>query len=828
MRVTTELLKSIGEIKVNSDEIINIIKEGIGNVEYYHNIGKDYEGITVAEIVEKNDHPDADKLGVYKVFTGQERIQVVAGDKTLEIGDKVAYIPPESIVPSSIYTELEPILIKKMKLRGIESNGMLASEKELNIGPKHDHVMRLEMEAIPGTKFVDYYYFNDTVIEIENKGLTNRGDLFGLVGIAREITAITGDKFTSPSWYKNDKKNLKPEINCLNLEITNDAEALCPRYTAIALDSIENSKSPIWLRSALLKLDIKPTNSIVDITNYISAIFGQPLHAFDYDKIITSDPAPDNKVNINIRMAREGEEILALDNKTYRLNDRTIVIADSRHPIAIAGVIGGKDTSVDENTTRIIFESANFDKNSIRRTSMGMGISTDAATKYKHSLDTEVCLPALLRAVELAKEICGAKVASGVIDIYNQPYTETIITLDIKKLNTHIGLDLTKDTIKSILTNLEYRIISSDKTFITVSVPSWRRDILLKEDIHEDIARVFGYKNIPMILPKKEIVAVKENKLFTLKKNLRKTLSDLGLNEILTYSFTSSSNFEKCELSIDSSFKIKNSLSPDLSLMRTTLLQSILVKMKENRQRGFDRFGLFEINIPHINTYLDENTLPKEDWHLSLALNDHSEKQDFTSSYYLGKKYFDKILDTLNLKGEYILIGDSLEQNIPEDIKVLLALFDPNVSALCLIEKKIVGVVGEFKSIIKRNFKLDESSCGLDINLNRILELPVKKIRYREIPKFPSYSADLCFQTNTSIKYDDMYEVIDEIINKNEYWGVVECLDIYQDKKTPDKKKTTFRITGAHYNQTVNDKDIKRIIEKIEKKLDQLFEAKLL
>lgn len=827
MRVTTELLKSLGKIEISNDEIIEIIKGSITNVEYYHNISNDYEGIIVAEIIEKEDHPDADKLGVYKVFTGEERIQVVAGDKTLEIGDKVAYIPPESIVPSSVYTEVEPIVIKSVKLRGIQSNGMLGSKKELNIGADHDYVMRLPADAIPGTKFADYYLFNDTAIEIENKGLTNRGDLFGLIGIAREVTAITGNKFESPAWYRNQKKSLKPEVNCLNLEVVNDAEALCPRYTAIALDSVQVTESPLWLKSALLKLDINPTNSIVDITNYVSAIFGQPLHAFDYDKIIACDPAPNNRVNIHIRMAREGEDIVALDNKAYTLNDRTMVIADSRHPIAIAGVIGGKETSVDENTTRVIFESANFDKNSIRRTSMALGISTDAATKYKHALDTEICIPALLRAVELAKEISGAQVASKIIDIYDEPYTEKLVSIDIQKLNTHIGLNLTKDVIKEILTNLEYEVKSSDKAYITVSVPSWRRDVLAPEDVSEDIARVYGYNNIPVVFPKKEIRAVKENKLFTLKKEIRKTLADLGLNEVLTYSFTSENNFRNCDLSIDSSYKIKNALSPDLAHMRTTLLQSLLMKMKENRERGFEKFGLFEINIPHIKTYLDENSLPKEEWHLSCAINDNSHK-DGKSSYYLAKKYMDKILSHLNLKAGYILIADSLEQDLPEDIKALLSLFDPNVSALCIVDKEVIGVLGEFKGIIQKNFKLDDYSCGLDLNLGRVLSLPKRETKYVETPKFPTYSIDLCFETDTLINYEDMFMEIDTIVNRRDLWGRVECLDIYQEKKKEDKKKTTFRIIGANYNGTVKDKDIKKITEKIEKRFKEKFEARLI
>jgi len=827
MKVTTELLKAIGNITVDSTEIKKLLNEHIANVEYSHNIGDDYKGIVVAEIVEKEDHPDADKLGVYQVFTGEENIQVVAGDKALEVGDKVAYIPPGSVVPSTIYTEEEPFVIESVKLRGVQSNGMLGSEKELNLGPNHEHVMKLSEDAVPGTPFSDYFIFNDIVIDIENKGLTNRGDLFGLIGVARELTAITGNKFESPTWYTNKKKNLKPEKNCLNLEVINDAEALCPRYVAIAMDNVAVKPSPIWLQSALLRLDIKPINNIIDITNYIAALFGQPLHAFDYDKIITEDPAPDHKVVINVRMGRDGEKITGLDHKIHELNDRTIVIADNHHPIAIAGVIGGQDSSVDENTKRIIFESANFDKNSIRRTSMELGISTDAATKYKHSLDTEACLPALLRAVELAKELSEGEVASEIIDIYSEPYEEKIVTVDIAKLNSHIGLNLTKDVITTILTNLEYKITSSDNKFVTVSVPSWRRDVQIPEDIHEDIARIYGYNNIDIELPKKQILPVKDNKIFELKKEIRKHLSALGLNEILTYNFTSLKNFKKTNLNGNLAYKVKNALSPELSLMRITLIQSILQKAKENRERGFNKFGLYEINIPHINTYLDENSLPKEEWHLSGIITDSTKDENF-SSYYLAKKYAEKIFRIKNLEADYVLIADSLEQDLDEDIKVVLNIFDPNVSAFCLVNNKVVGVIGEIKSNIKEIYKLSDYTCCIDINLTKLLEVEKEKRVFREIPIYPTYSIDMCFETDINIKCGDMEKKLDEIMNSRDNWGRVECLDIYQDSKNNEKKRTTFRIIGSNYTKTATEKDIRSVKEKIEKTFKNRFQATII
>lgn len=825
MRYTTELLKTISDINISNDDIVDLINTHIGNVEYSHDISKDYEGIVVAEIVEKKDHPDADKLGVYKVFTGEEtRHQVVAGDKTLEIGDKVAYIKPDSIVPYSIYEE-EPFVIKAIKLRGVDSNGMLGSEKELNIGPNHDHVMRLPSDAIPGTPFAEYYSFNDFVVSVENKALTNRGDLFGLVGMARELVAITGERFESPAWYRNQKKNIRPEQNCLSLDVVNDAEALCPRYTAIAMDNITNEESPTWLKSALLRLDVKPTNSIVDITNYVSALFGQPLHAFDYDKIINTDPATNNKVTINVRMARDNEKILGLDNKIHELNDRVIVIADNTNPIAIAGVMGGRDTSVDENTKRIVFESANFDKNSIRRTSMDLGLNTDAATKYKHSLDTEACIPALLKAVELTKEITGGQVASEVIDIYEEPYQEQLITINIERLNIKVGLNLKKEEVEQLLLSLEYKVKSKGDGFLTVIVPSWRRDVAIEEDIYEDVARIYGYNNIDIRLPHKDITPLKDNKIFNLKKEIRKTLSDLGANEILTYSFTSESNFQKSNLDLDKAFVVKNAISPELKFMRTSLLQSILSKCKENIQRGFEEFGLFELNIPHIKGYIDENSLPKEDWHLSCILNKNN-IQDSGSAYYWGKKYLEKVLNTD--KCNYVLIADSLEQDLPEDVKVILPMFDPNTSAICFINGTAIGIVGEFTKSVKEEFKLSDYSCGIDVNLNRLLELDVKRNQYLEVPIYPTFSLDFSFETKDEIGCQSMISELERILNDKESWARVECIDIYKSPNMKNVKRTTLRVIASKYDRTASDKDIKKISEKVIKDFERVFDAKVI
>ncbi len=831
MKVTTKLLKQFGNISASDDEIITLIKEHIAEVESHHNIAKDYENIFVAEIVEKRDHEDSDKLGIYQINIGEkENIQVVAGDRTLQVGDKVAYIKPGGVIPSTIYTEEEPIVIQARKLGGEISNGMMCSEKELNVGPEHNGVMRLPKDAPVGELFAKYYDLEDTVIDIENKGLTNRGDLFGIIGVARELTAITGNRFKSPEWFTNKDMSLTEEDTCLGIQVRNDAEALCPRYTAIALDNIEVKESPIWLKSVLVKCGVKPINTIVDITNYISLIFGQPMHAFDYDKILTNDPTADNSVTINIRMAREGESMLGLDNKVHNLSESNIVIADNSHPIAIAGIIGGVETEVDFSTKRIVFESANFDKNSIRRSSMELGIFTDSCTRYKHAIDTEMTLPALLKAVELAKTLSGGNIASEVIDNYMIPFdTDTSISLDINSLNSHIGFNLSAQTVKNILENLEYKVEEESKDILIVNIPSWRRDIAFKEDLHEDIARVYGFNNIDLKLPEREIIPPRKNHLFEMKKEIRTVLSLSGVNELLTYSFTSLENFKMCNLNPDLAFKIKNALSPDLSLMRTTILQSLLQKTKENLQRGFDKFGLFEINISHLRELIDSNNVPDEEWMLSIVVTDVKKGERCGSPYYLAKRYSDELLTFLGFMNiKYELISDVSEQSIPARIKNSLEMFDPNTSAILSIQGEYVGVVGEFKENVKSNFKLPYYSSGMELSVSQLVDIGRSKNTYKQIPVFPTFSVDLSVEINDTIQYENLLTEIQYVVQRSNLWSRIECIDIYKDEKIEDRKRITFRVVASNYDKTMSNNDIKKLVERITERLEKKFEARII
>jgi len=828
MKISVNLLKQLGKIQQTNEEIVKGIKEHIGEVESYQDLAEDYSDIIVAEIKEKKDHPNADKLGVYQLNTGEEKlIQVLAGDKTLTTGDKVVYLKPGAKVPYTIYTEEKPFIIQSRDMRGLFSDGMMGSEKELNIGNDHTVVMRLPNDAPVGKSFAEYYQLDDFIIDIENKALTNRGDLFGILGLARELTVIFGKPFNTPSWYLDNTKNLKAEQNCLKLNIINDAEALCPRYSTIAMDNVLIEDSPLWLKSALIKFGYKPINNIVDITNYISQLSGQPLHAFDYDKVVSNDPNKNGAANITIRMAREGESILGLDGKVHDLNDRVMVISDSTNPIAIAGIMGGSETEVDNNTQRIVIECANFDKTNIRKTSMLLGLTTEAGTKFKHALDPNQCIPVLKETVKMVKELTKATIASDIIDIYPTVSEEKEITLSLSKLNAHLGLDLQKDTIAQILTNLEYKIAKEDEDLLTVIVPNWRKDVAIREDIHEDIGRIYGYNNVESILPLRNLIPAKDNPIFTLKKQIRQILADSGANETDTYSFIDIPTLEKSNLDANKAYKLKNALAPELSLMRTSIIPSLLLKTQMNLQEGYDKFILFEMNIPHIQGYVDENKLPREDWHLASVLTSIEKRND--SAYYIVKRYVEKIFNTLNIQNvEYALLSDYSEEKLSEDFKNSIYMFDRNSSAVITINNQIVGIVGELDNKVKMNFKLPKYTSAFDINLNVLNTIEIKNNTYVEMPKYPESRVDLCFEIKDEITYKELYDAIYEEINNDDIKGTIACIDIYKADDKSETKRITFGLAIRNFTKTLSDKDIKAITGKLVKKLEKNYSAKII
>jgi len=824
MRLPLNSTRKYTELPKVLEETIEIIANRIGEVESYKNLKKKYKGIVIAEIKETKEHPNADKLAIYKITTGEgELIQVVAGDKTLEVGDKVAYIIPGGIVPSTY--ETEQFEIKAVDMRGEISNGMMCSEKELDIGPNHDKVLQLPKDAPVGESFSKYYNLDDTVVEIENKALTNRGDLFGILGLSRELAGAQSIKFESPNWYKEPQINLEPEEVCLNIDVDNQAESLCPRYSAVVMTDIEFKKSPIWLKSTLLKCGIKPINVIVDITNYLMYLTGQPLHAFDYDKVIATDTEQADMAHIVIRTADAEESMHGIDGKVYELTDRNLVIANSQNPIALAGVIGGIDTEIDENSKSIIIESANFDRYNLRRTSMDLGIVTEASTRFTRSQSPELCVNILSKAVELISELANGKVASTVIDSYPAPQEPTKVSLNVAKLRERLGVNISEEEIIKVLESIEYQITETTDEYITVQVPTFRQDIEIEEDVYEDIIRIYGYDEITHRLPLNEIHTNKKPEILSLKQEVREILSNSGCNELLSYSFTNVESLKAVNQDPNGCFKIRNPLSKDLELMRPSILSSLLEKAKLNTQQGIETFAIYEMGISHLKDSLNEEKLPLEEWKLSSLFTDSKGLID-GNPYYQAKRYLEKVLDKLKVKDiEYTLLPDDNFEALPKWIKAISGSFEPNSTAIVSAKvgdsKVVLGVLGEINLQVKENLGLNSFTSGFEVNLEQLNLVKNRRLRNKSDSHFPYITQDICFVVPDRVTYKELYRKVLEVVDDKDIRSEIECIDIYKEDDS-DNRNITLRISLSNINKTLKDKDFKKSREKIEKKISNL------
>ncbi|MCK9369095.1 phenylalanine--tRNA ligase subunit beta [Candidatus Dojkabacteria bacterium] len=828
MKVPLNWVRQYTDIKIKDEELISKIFTQLGAVEHIEDLNKKYEKILIAEIVEKKDHPDSDKLGIYQANIGKkELIQVVAGDRSLEVGDKVAFLPVGTKVPFNAHPEKDDNVISKVVLRGVESNGMFASSKELDLGADHSHVLKLDKDLKAGAIFAKEFKLDDIVLEIENKALANRGDCFGILGIAREVSGIEGLKFESPDWFSNPKA---PQIDKKKeLVVINNAAANCPRYMAVIIDNINIAPSPMWMQVLLCEVGIKPINNVVDITNYLMALTSQPMHAFDWNKVIAKDGG--KKATIMVRPAKNGAKMLGINNKVMELDDSMTVICDSRNPIALGGIVGGADTEIDENTKSIILECANFNRNCTRKTSWKLGVTTDAATRFTKAIDPNICLPVMYQALNLLYEFANGTVVSEIIDDYQLPSAPKNILISIKKVNALLGVTLSIEDVEKILTNIEYEVSKIDGN-LSVTPPLNRLDVNIPEDVYEDIARLFGFNDITVTLPTRSIRPTDENKIITIKDEIRDIFSGNGANEILTYNFVGKSLIKSCNLDISSSFHIKNALSPDLEYMRSSLLPSILTKSQENINRGYINTSLFEINVTHNKSVCDKKGLPIEQWTLACVVVNEDDRYE-GNPYYDSKVYVEQIARSLNLRRlTYTLLADTDISKLPTWISYSSKMYNPNSSAIISyeIEKKtfFIGVVGELTSKIKKGFKLGKRASGFEIGISEVLGSISPVSKYSEPSRFPKITQDLCFIISKDVLFSDIKAEIGMILKSTGMYFEIEVIDIYSSPKDTQNKQITFRISLQSREKAIESIEYDSSKKKIIYLLKEKFKAELI
>lgn len=847
MKVSINWMKQFGGqgLDMPTDKLVEKIGAQLGAVEEVIEWGPRYDGIVVVKVVSCDKHPNADKLSLCivddnKVVKGVRRnekghIQVVCGAPNVRAGLLAAWLPPGVTVPNTLGKD--PFVLEARDIRGQTSNGMLASLYELGISDDHDGILEIDPAEVgkdlarPGVEFKKLYGLDDHVIDIENKMFTHRPDCFGQLGVAREIVGISHKAFKSPDWYKEQGTGNREQGRSA-VTVTNRIPKLCKRYMAAVVDNIEVKTSPVWLQVALARAGVRPINSIVDITNYIMLMTGQPLHAFDFDKI-----AVNGKANIVIRSPKHGEKMTLLDGKEIEPRAEAILICDQDKPIALGGVMGGSNSEIDESTRCIIIESANFDMYNIRKTSMEHGIFTDAVTRFNKGQAPQQCQPVLDYAVKMVSGICkDANLAGKPIDSYPDEMQNQSVAVSADFVNKRLGTKLSLKEMAKLLENVEFKIktVPADKTRLHVQAPFWRTDIEIPEDIVEEIGRLYGYDHLPLELPRRSIQPTSRNQLSDFQDSVRRILSAAGANEVLTYTFVHGNLLEKAGQDTKDAFKLSNAISPELQYYRLSLLPSLLEKvhlnLKSDRVRSEDNeFALFEINPVHAKGFADEDGLPIEDKRLALVFAADAKtatRKYQGAAYYAAVAYLQVLLSDLGIQAVF----HTAKVHAPKlgISKAAVAPFDKNRTAIIKTRTgEFLGEIGEFSSSTRRNLKLPDFVAGLELDITQLMKAATSN-NYLPMPKYPKVSQDVTLRVPSDVSYGDLYALLEEKLVEMQPVGAFSTIgqpSIYQSDDDKAHKNVTLRLWISHFDRTLKAEEVNKLLDELAEHAHEKFEA---
>ncbi len=803
--------------------LVEKIGSQLGAVDAVTDIGKKYQDVVIVAVVSCQKHPDADKLSLCTIDDGGKtadaardgsgHIQVVCGAPNVREGLLAAWLPPGATVPSTADTE--PFVLEAREIRGQVSNGMLASAKELAIGDSHAGILEIDQDIKPGTPFAAAFGLaGDVLIDIENKMFTHRPDAFGFIGIARELAGIQGLPFKSPDWYVPQPAFPAVATEPLPLSVHNELPDLVPRFTAITMGEVQVGPSPLWLQLELSKLGQKSINNIVDYTNFFMLETGQPLHAYDYDKVKAL--SGDGGAAIVIRNPKPHETVKLLSGKEIEPRPEAIMIATDKQLIGIGGVMGGADTEVDEHTKHIILESATFDMYSIRRTSMEHGLFTDAATRFTKGQSPLQNLAVLGKIVDEIHKQAAGKAASHAVDdnrldpsVIDRGSLHLPVTLPSEFINARLGTQLTAVEMKTLLQNVEFKV-ETDGDELTVAAPFWRTDIELREDVVEEVGRLHGFDKLPLQLPSRDLTPAAKNPLLELKSKVRARLSKAGANEVLTYSFVPGSLLEKAGQDKSKAFEISNALSPDLQYYRMSLMPSLLEKVHPNLKAGYDEFALFELGKTHSLDQRDDDGLPGEFEFTALVIAANGKLAKAGAAYYQARQYLDALTKAeLSFKP----VGEAMSQY------PVVQPYDPQRSALVSIKGgEFLGIIGEFKSSVSRSLKLPQYAAGFEIDTKVLGPLLAAGSSYRPLLRFPSIRQDVTLKVPTSVSYEQLYDFVDQALASSAPDDThlrLDPLDIYQKDDDPAHRQVTLRIAITGTNRTLTDKEVTGVLEAI-------------
>ena len=814
MNISYNWLKQYINIDVTPDELskaLTSIGLEVGGVEEVQTIKGGLEGLVIGEVLTCSAHENSDHLHVTTVNIGAgEPIQVVCGAPNVAAGQKVVV----ATVGTKLYSGEESFTIKRSKIRGVESFGMICAEDEIGVGTSHDGIIVLPAEAIVGTLAKDYYGIkNDTLLEVDIT--PNRIDAASHFGVARDLAAFFALKDKLVKLTKPSVEAFAIQNTNLPIPVTVENTDACPRYSAVTISGVKVTESPEWLKNYLLIIGLRPINNIVDVTNFVLHELGQPMHAFDADKIKGGE--------VRVKTLAEGTPFTTLDGTERKLNAADLMICNAEAPMCIAGVFGGLDSGVTEATQNVFLESAYFNPVSIRKTARRHGLNTDASFRYERGCDPTNTIYVLKRCALLIQEVAGGQISSEIVDIYPQEVKPFEVSLSLSKINTLIGKKIGKENIETILAALEMKIVSQNEEGYVLHVPAYRVDVQRDVDVIEDILRIYGYNNVEIGETLKSTLSYSSKPdSYKLQNLISEQLTAQGFNEILNNSLTKGGYYtELTSYPADNSVKIINSLSSDLNVMRQTLLFGGLENINRNVNRRNTDLKFYEFGncyYYHTENKKEGEKLAaySEDFHLGLWLTGNKRGQSWTatdekSSIYELKAYIENILRRLGFNLRKLVVGEYADDILSDALSIYSTA------------GRKLAVYGIVHPKMRKVADIDQEVYFADLNWNAILsELSNKNVQYTELSKFPEVKRDLALLLDKNITFAEIekiaYETERKLLKK------VNLFDVYEGKNLEAGKKS-YAVSFLLQDETKTLTDSQ--IESIMKKLQGNFETKL-
>ena len=834
MNISYKWLREYVDFDLSAQEVANALTSvglEVDGVEEVQSIRGGLAGIVIGEVLTCEPHPNSDHMRVCTVNLGQaEPEQIVCGAPNVQAGQKVVV----ATLGTKLYDGDQEFTIKKSKLRGIESNGMICAEDEIGIGTDHAGIIVLPQDAVPGTPAAEYYHLeSDFLIEVDIT--PNRADACSHYGVARDLYAWLLQNGYKTALHRPSVDDFKVDNHDLEVKVTVENQEACPRYAAVSLKNCEVKESPEWLKTRLTTIGLRPINNIVDITNYIMMAYGQPLHCFDADMV--------KEHHIVVKTMPKGTPFVTLDGEEHKLSDRDLAICNAEEPMCIAGVFGGKGSGTYETTRNVLLESAYFNPTWIRKSARRHGLQTDASFRFERGIDPNGTLYALKQAAMMAKELAGAEVSMEIVDVYPQPIQDAVVDLKYQYVDNLIGKHIPQETVKSIVGSLEMKTLEETAEDLKLQVPAYRVDVQRPCDVVEDILRIYGYNNVEMPTQVNTCAAVKGDvdKSYKLQNIIGEQLVGAGFREILNNSLQRGAYYDGLEnLKAENCVRLLNPLSQDLNVLRQTLLFGGLESIARNISHRSADLSFFEYGncyyfrqerrcadiIPGVSSSRDPEVIKhvldaySEDYHLGLwqtgkRVSGSWAHADEDSSIYELKAHVVNILRRLGVPFGALVFAPGESDLFDKSLEIR------NRGGKVLVQLGVVALK------LRKMFDIEQPVFYADLNWQQLMKtVRNQKVVATDIAKYPAVSRDLALLLDKSVEFGEVERIAYQTEKK--FLREVRLFDVYEGKNLPEGKKSyAVNFILQDESKTMGDKQIDSIMQKLIQNLTKQLNAEL-